>query len=419
MINQNQAPLTAKRIHVCHIGGRFGWSDNPIGCLEKDVFFTLFDADEESIKDDNLHFGSSHNINNSRYRFIAQCVSGKKETRYFNITYDPATSSLFNFNPNLKDFITNSGGFNYDLKRATQTITKKKVECLSLDIIFSKEAFLPDLLSLDVEGAEYEVLTGSNKLLSSSILGVRTEVVFVEFRKGQKTFTDIFSYLIKKGFFYAGIENGYSMHYASSLDYARGIGFPFASDAFFIKDYKKIIILNITDSEKVISLMKLAAIGLCFNLLDYSYQILHYIHSHYKTELYKTNFNAKYIGLCINYYKEYHQEMNKNYPLQKYYALNEEMWAPKVTNNTTSPKKINGKRMLIVIVRKFIKKSYRKQIWRLFKKIIIPLRKIHLKIMPMNNIEKILFDYGLKEQAKLQKLSRNKFLFEPKKLVKI
>ncbi|MGA8613927.1 MAG: FkbM family methyltransferase [Xanthobacteraceae bacterium] len=75
---------------------------------------------------------------------------------------------------------------------------ERKTQARSLDSLFSDQEV--HFLKLDVEGAEYEVLKGGRRLLSSSVLGVRSEVVFAPIYMGAPLFGDLHSLLLEHGF---------------------------------------------------------------------------------------------------------------------------------------------------------------------------------------------------------------------------
>lgn len=299
---------------------------------------------------------------------------------------------------------------------------KEKVRCESADEIFPDDDSAPDFLSLDTEGSEYEILQGSPKLLRSTVLAVRSEVLFTEFRKNQKMFSDIYNYLIPYGFHYVGMDNYYPMYYAKSLDYVRGAGFAFAADAFFIKDYHTIVASKYSPERKVKILLKLAAISLCFNLLDYAYQILEVVHVQYHQQLRQQEVSYKYVRLCKDYYREYNKLMKKYFPRQKYYASNHEFWgaAPEevAKENPGFKKNPTGKSLTHILLRRFLKKSHKVLLMRALRKGAKGMAIVYYHLAPKDKLELILYRYGLREQAKAQKRFRSEHLFTAKKIAR-
>jgi FkbM family methyltransferase len=75
---------------------------------------------------------------------------------------------------------------------------ERKTQARSLDSLFVNQDI--HFLKLDVEGAEYEVLKGARRLLSSSVLGIRSEVLFAPIYAGASLFGDLHNVLLEHGF---------------------------------------------------------------------------------------------------------------------------------------------------------------------------------------------------------------------------
>ena len=75
---------------------------------------------------------------------------------------------------------------------------EREVEARSLDSLFSEKDV--HFMKLDVEGAEYEVLKGSSRILNTSVLGLRSEVLFAEVYKSAALFGDLNKYMLDHGF---------------------------------------------------------------------------------------------------------------------------------------------------------------------------------------------------------------------------
>jgi FkbM family methyltransferase len=75
---------------------------------------------------------------------------------------------------------------------------ERKTQARSLDSLFANQDI--HFLKLDVEGAEYEVLKGASRLLSSSVLGIRSEVLFAPIYAGAPLFGDLHKVLLEHGF---------------------------------------------------------------------------------------------------------------------------------------------------------------------------------------------------------------------------
>jgi FkbM family methyltransferase len=100
-----------------------------------------------------------------------------------------------------------------DYKQHEFSVTKEaEVEARTIDSLFHDTDV--HFMKLDVEGAEVEVLKGSKKKLQSSVLGVRSEVLFAPLYDGAPLFGDIDEFLRAQGmellnFDYTGAGNKY------------------------------------------------------------------------------------------------------------------------------------------------------------------------------------------------------------------
>ncbi len=205
---------------------------------------------------------------------------------------------------------------NYSFGKACEVKEKRTVQCTTLDALYGKSLNPPDFLSLDAQASEYEILEGAEKLLQSSILGIRAETEFIEIYKGQKTFDDLFRLLIEKGFLFVSVDNSYPHYYTESVDYIRGKGFLFSGDALFVKDFKNILSSRLSEHKKREMLYKLATISLCFSLYDYAYHILREIEERFPHDIPK----ERYELFCIDYGRAYKKIFKRNAPRQIIYG---------------------------------------------------------------------------------------------------
>jgi len=81
------------------------------------------------------------------------------------------------------------------------TVDEQRIETYGLDEIVSlKRLNSPDFLKIDVQGLTLEVLQSGDKSLNESVIGIQTEVEFLECYKGQKTFGSVHEHLYDRGF---------------------------------------------------------------------------------------------------------------------------------------------------------------------------------------------------------------------------
>jgi FkbM family methyltransferase len=77
-------------------------------------------------------------------------------------------------------------------------IDVREVQVRSIDSMFQGKPI--HFLKLDVEGAEYDVLSGALSVLRSSVLAVRAEVLFSPVYKGAAPFGEVHKLLLEEGF---------------------------------------------------------------------------------------------------------------------------------------------------------------------------------------------------------------------------
>lgn len=195
-LDKNVMPLD---INVIDAGARYGlhpsWAE-----LRGMVNFHLFEMDaneanrlEKKYKDD------------SNIRIHPIALYSDNTTLKYQAREHEALNSLYSAN-------TKVLGDN-DYKQHEFSITKEaEVEARTVDSLFNDTEV--HFMKLDVEGAEVEVLKGAKNKLNSSILGVRSEVLFAELYDGAPLFGDIHKFLLDQGlellnFDYAGAGNKY------------------------------------------------------------------------------------------------------------------------------------------------------------------------------------------------------------------
>jgi hypothetical protein len=141
---------------------------------------------------------------------------------------------LRRINKEYESWYTNLYGDIY-LGDTAQIVSEEEVDVLSLDeAIIHHKAVNPDIISIDAEGASYDILEGAPKSLGNAV-AVICEVEFDEIWRGQKTFFDIGN-LLKDNFIFAGFigeEWRYSPH-RCPIGF-RGLAFPLSLDALFLR----------------------------------------------------------------------------------------------------------------------------------------------------------------------------------------
>jgi FkbM family methyltransferase len=112
-------------------------------------------------------------------------------TLKFQVSEHQALNSVFQVNDK---YLQSSDYMLRDFLVKDQAITPAR----ALDSLFSGREV--HFLKLDVEGAEYELLKGAARLLRTSVLGVRSEVLFAQIYEGAPLFGELHHVMLDNGF---------------------------------------------------------------------------------------------------------------------------------------------------------------------------------------------------------------------------
>ncbi len=195
------------------------------------------------------------------HRYFPVAAGKRKEIRTLYLTANPSCSSLLKPDFELWNRLLDCEAF-------IEIQAEQAVETVTLD------GFLPesgikdvDLLKLDTQGTELDILQGAEFFLSSTILGVITEVEFSPMYQDQAVFSDVDSYLRQFGFMLFDL----SRHRYRRTSYPRESetrGQLLAGDAYYLKDYRCI---NRNVKEQ---LMRLIAVASYYGFHDYALEII-------------------------------------------------------------------------------------------------------------------------------------------------
>ncbi|ATN67709.1 FkbM family methyltransferase [Coxiella burnetii] len=184
-----------------HIGGRNGTYPLPLAdsILLRDFHLALYDADENC-------FEQMKKVEQEGWGKVSvypYCIGKKTGRALFNLNFHPTTNSLYPFNEEYATY-----GFVRDFRYGEYIFGEacKHIESIELNLLSLEEALKRsqnvglDFLSLDVQGAEYDILEGAKDFLAKNCIGIQLEVEFVKLYQDQKTFFDIHSLLESMGF---------------------------------------------------------------------------------------------------------------------------------------------------------------------------------------------------------------------------
>jgi FkbM family methyltransferase len=109
----------------------------------------------------------------------------------------------------------------------------RPVSVTTLDRVCADEGLRPDVLKIDVQGAELSVLRGAQKTLTS-VLCVELEVNFNPQYEGQPLFGDVDAFLRHRGFLLLGLRRNYWRRAVRARSHSPGGGTLVHGDALYL-----------------------------------------------------------------------------------------------------------------------------------------------------------------------------------------
>ena len=197
------------------------------------------------------------NVRFAEYEMIPSALGESRSVRRLNITKDVGKSSLFVPNWELLERFPNVDRF---------SVTKElKLQINAADKIVKSKV---DFIKLDIQGSELGVLKGAKGILKE-VLGVETEVEFLELYSGQPLFGQVNEYLRRLDFEFIDFVNLRRWERNSFS----GLGQLTFGDALFLKSPETVINGDIREA----NLRKYLAILYIYNrfdLIERCYQIV-------------------------------------------------------------------------------------------------------------------------------------------------
>ena len=224
------------KIVIHHVGGR--WGNRPFPTLPRfaaDFIVVLFEADEEAI----AGIREACRDEAAELIILPYCLAASSSEAKLHVYVNPGLTSLRQFGETLRRRYLYLFGVDFDLDGAgARLLERRNVTTYALDDILRSNhdaCPMPDFLSLDVQGAEYEVLLGAETALRQSVCGLIVEVEFGHMYAGQKRFQDICDLLSGHGFeFVRFLSIGEASGPAAPLGFRLG-GYQSWADALFLR----------------------------------------------------------------------------------------------------------------------------------------------------------------------------------------
>lgn len=293
--------LRPYRINMHHVGSRDGGCPFPMSHrFFSDVETYIYDADPACHEQTEIFSPFVDHV-------IVAAVAGADQQRVFHLNYDPYTSSLLPAEPASRGVFFPGEPWDYVLEDVLKPLKTMPVAGESLDTLAKKHRFQVDYLSLDVQGAEYELLAGMSDAILANTVAVMCEFGFLKVYANQRLFDEIMSLLRAKGFFVARLlSHGYDWAAFRSGIGWRSQGFTEAyGDALF---FREIASIREHAPQPFAALMKAAFISLCVGNISHALQCLTEAYTHPAPDVLAQAGTLGYIRFLDEMYRLYQAE---------------------------------------------------------------------------------------------------------------
>lgn len=187
------------RIIHHHVGarGNVPLPLDPRSPIRNDFAVYYYDADESAITDTLRGLVQVGEAN-----LLPYCLGEKSEKRAFHISNDAYASSLYPFNRKYQNFTKATYLGQSRMGDSHATVRRIDVDVVALDEICSPvgDIPMPDYLSIDVEGAELDIMRGAARSLGESVVWLRSEMWIHPIYEGAATMETTLGYLKDQGF---------------------------------------------------------------------------------------------------------------------------------------------------------------------------------------------------------------------------
>jgi FkbM family methyltransferase len=288
-------------IVVYHIGGEgdYGPATTVLNRYPANSRLVVFEARDDApdfrIQDDDGL--------NRRKLIVNRCISGKSGPAKFYINKFALSSSMLPPSPRAID---EHPAYGHCVTWGDNTALDREVtlETITLDdFLKSEQAPAPDILSMDAQGAEYEIMRAAPQVFRS-ILGVVSEVEFSEVYLGQGLFHEQFGLLLQHGIRLADVLNVQYWH----PDIAIGDGFLTVGEALWLRTLDSLP-ENEPATTRFRRLLKLGAISLAFGRKSLGYKIADRLLKQFRLQLTELGDHPFWRGLSdLHSYVETHRE---------------------------------------------------------------------------------------------------------------
>lgn len=203
-------------------------------------------------------------VTDRRYkaRFLPYALGAEEGERTFHVSRWPVASSTYEPNAHfLADFP--------EAAALLETVERRVLAVTPLDSVVAREGVKPDMLKVDVEGAELDVLRGGEDSLAGS-LALDIEVEFVPLFRDQPLFADVDTFLRQRGWQVLGLRRvAWRRTRGLTREVSRYGGQLVSADALYVNAGAR------TAGLSVLRALKLAAILAAYRQHDFAAALFH------------------------------------------------------------------------------------------------------------------------------------------------
>jgi len=263
--------LADTKIVIADIGST-GGLDSKWQPIHNYLMVYAFDPDERAF-----------NRQNNNLEVINTALWSSQAILKIYLTKFPSASSVFE--PNtliLNKFL------NYDCH---EVIGLEEIKAKTLDQALTKVTNI-DFIKVDAEGADLQILLGANKFLESTVIGIQTEVQYIERNIGSPFFSDIDPEIRGYGFWLMELKNQ-SWIRRSNIFNAQSVPQLIWGDAVYMISCEEATkrSRNLNQDDRKLLLKKIIVLAATLKFYDYAFEMIklfeneELIESHFAEEL--------------------------------------------------------------------------------------------------------------------------------------
>ena len=249
---------------------------NTSGAFLEDIVHVLYEADPDCANEMIVN-----NAQKNRY-VLPYCLGKQDGLGKLNITHNPYGSSNHWPNPYYQEWACEIklpeqiyDAVYGELFRVERTVDLKirSLDSLAEDNLIPG-SILPDFLSLDTQGTEFQILEGAEAIVRKGVLGIATEIEFHPMYSGQKLFSDLLTKLNELGFHFVNFLHVEEITPNRVPIGLRGKGFVAFGDGLFLRRLEELQSLAEDDDHLYVLAHKLAFIAVTYQQIEYGLKAL-------------------------------------------------------------------------------------------------------------------------------------------------